>query len=451
MSQSQEKLPELTQPYPSDPAPMQSQQRAGPSMGMHVGNAIRTPLVKTFCFLSRNATKILLICLLAIGIWMLVYNTCYYDDSTNITFIDSALHYNCKHKGGCGASCPYLSSDDPRVMMKQKVESLEYAKSKIMEDIETDDAKLEIAISQVSPANAKSLNAALQPIMSHKKKLASSINNYLLLSQALFDKHGKEDKLSSDVLKASAQVSGYEALANLISIAYASVCYNQQTVVMLARVMNLPDIDQKKITSFDDVLNGLKISTNKIQTSAEEMVKYINGHDFNVNASYIQTSATSTDLMMGAVSTIINKVNEFAAMYQDNAAYYDNAKVTFGRCIKEGFNNALPATLNPADVSALIDDNDYSTALIKTALEPEIVSNHLKFASERSAFDSGGGVHSVRDDDNDLVPWVGLFGRPTYRKSDGSSIEKSNEPLRSIPSTNPEDMMRTKTPRITFA
>ena len=113
------------------------------------------------------------------------------------------------------------------------------------------------------------------------------------------------------------------------------------------------------------------------------------------------------------------------------------------------FNNDLPGTLEADAMSSMIADGNYNYAIVKTALEPEILTNHAKFAKERSTFESGGGVHSIRDDDNDIISWAGLFGRPTYKKSDGkTSIEVSDEPLRAIPSEVPESMMRTSDPRL---
>jgi hypothetical protein len=99
-------------------------------------------------------------------------------------------------------------------------------------------------------------------------------------------------------------------------------------------------------------------------------------------------------------------------------------------------------------MTALIQEGDYESAIIQTALEPDLVANHKKFAKERSSFESGGGIQSVRDDDNDVVPWVGLFGRPTYRKSNGASVDISTgapndvDVLKSIPSDVPTTLMR---------
>jgi hypothetical protein len=56
---------------------------------------------------------------------------------------------------------------------------------------------------------------------------------------------------------------------------------------------------------------------------------------------------------------------------------------------------------------------------------------------------------SVTTHCENLNNWAGLFGRPTFRKSDGSSIDKNDNnfsptmALKSIPSTNPTDLMST--------
>lgn len=109
--------------------------------------------------------------------------------------------------------------------------------------------------------------------------------------------------------------------------------------------------------------------------------------------------------------------------------------------VRLGFSNDLPGKMSADKVTSLIESGDYETAIIKTALESDIVSNHQKFAKERSSFESGGGIQSVRDHDPSIGDWVGLFGRPTYRKSDGTSAEISKEALKAIPSEYPDQMM----------
>jgi hypothetical protein len=109
--------------------------------------------------------------------------------------------------------------------------------------------------------------------------------------------------------------------------------------------------------------------------------------------------------------------------------------------VRDAFSNDLPGKMDADKVTALIEGNDYETAIIKTALESDIVANHQKFAKERSSFESGGGIQSVRDHDPSIGDWVGLFGRPSYRKSNGTSAEVSSEALKSIPSEYPSQMM----------
>jgi hypothetical protein len=99
-------------------------------------------------------------------------------------------------------------------------------------------------------------------------------------------------------------------------------------------------------------------------------------------------------------------------------------------------------------MTSLIEAGDYESAVIKTALEADIVSNHMKFAKDRSSFESGGGIPSVRDDPNDINPWIGIIGKPSYRKSNGTSAEISSEPLKSIPSEFPDSLMTKSSLRI---
>jgi hypothetical protein len=56
---------------------------------------------------------------------------------------------------------------------------------------------------------------------------------------------------------------------------------------------------------------------------------------------------------------------------------------------------------------------DYSDVVMQMALEPSVLKSHQQFITDTSANTSGASPMSVRDDDNNLVPWVGIR-RPEF-------------------------------------
>ena len=94
----------------------------------------------------------------------------------------------------------------------------------------------------------------------------------------------------------------------------------------------------------------------------------------------------------------------------------------------EAFNNDL---YRP-DVE--INSEDYESALKNMVLEPEIIAQHQKFNKELMHRVGGTSSRSpVRDDNVDIVPWVGLR-RPQYQK-----INPNDGTARTVPSVKDAD------------
>lgn len=422
---------------------------SNPSIAYGAGSKVGKALRKGAGFLQKYWMNIfIVVCVLAVII-LAFYTTFGTDGCANITIVDAARHYGCKGKGGCGSDCPYINNDDPRYVMKHKVnameESLEFMKSLIADD----NTKIMVATDKLrSDSEKATLKSLLEAVTVAKQGCVANVSTYTALSRAELTAYGNADKIDTDVVNSKNRVSGYEAIVNINVNAFTCLTLQMDAIIMSTRIKDIDESMKASIKDYDLKSTDVAGSINKINGAVLDIMKIVNG-GLDENIQNVQTGKTS-DVIIGAMSNLMNVSVSMETNVNRVLALHDSIGEVFQSTFKSGFNNALPTQLGAAEVSSLIDGNDYNTALIKTALEPEIVTNHLKFAGERSSFDSGGGVHSVRDDDNDIVPWVGLFGRPTYRKSDGSSIEKSNEPLRSIPSDVPEDLMRTKTPRISF-
>lgn len=420
-----------------------------PSIAYGTGTVVGKKMREGFTFLSKNGITIIFVVLAITLIVSVIYFTVVSENCANITIVDAARHYGCKGKGGCSADCPYINSDDPRYVMKHKVnameESLQFMKSLIADD----NKKIMIATEKLRSDNEKTaLGNTLEAIVVAKEGCVTNVSTYTALSRAELTAYGNANNIDTNVVNAKNRISGYEAIININVNAFTCLTLQMDAVIMSTRIKDIDEPMKASIKDFDLKSSEVAGSINKINASVAEIMRVVNG-GLDQNVENVQSGKTS-DVIIGGMSNLMNLSVNMEVDVKRVLALHDTIAEVFQSTFKSGFNNALPAKLGAAEVSSLIDGNDYNTALIKTALEPEIVKNHLKFAGERSSFDSGGGVHSVRDDDNDVVPWVGLFGRPTYRKSDGSSIEKSNEPLRSIPSDVPENLMRTKTPRISF-
>lgn len=78
----------------------------------------------------------------------------------------------------------------------------------------------------------------------------------------------------------------------------------------------------------------------------------------------------------------------------------------------------------PNKVSQDLIEDDYSSAIKNMSLESSVIAGHNKYASERNHVASTSRSTSVRDDPNDINPWVGL-SRPDYhRKSMNTTTAK---------------------------
>jgi hypothetical protein len=422
---------------------------SNPSIAYGAGNEVGKHIRNGFGFLSRNSKSIAIVLLMIAITVSILYLTFGTDNCTNITIVEAARHYGCKGKGGCGSDCPYISDDDPRRVMKHKVNAMEETLDFMKTLTANEDKKIVMATEYLQSESKKpALTSTLEAIVAGKAGCVANVSTYTALSRAELTAYGNSDKIDTKVVNSKNRVSGYEAIVNINVNAFTCLTLQMDAVIMATRIGDIDETLKHSIKDFETKSTEVDGSIRKINSSVADIMQTVNG-GLDKDIQSVQNSTASEDI----IGSMSNLMNLSISMEPDVSAIlklHDSIAEVFQLTFKSGFSNSLPAQLGSEEVSTLIDNDDYNTALIKTALEPEIVKNHLKFATERSSFDSGGGVPSVRDDDNDIVPWVGLFGRPTYRKSDGSSIEQSSEPLRSIPSDIPEDLMRTKTPRISF-
>lgn len=379
----------------------------------------------------------------------------------NVSIYANAIrHSKCKGRGGCSLQCPFIDQDDPRVVIHSNAELITAATEELDAERKSRLESLEVGLMKITDDNArKAATSALTPVMSNMLRCVNNVDTAARLARNLDSKYGGRTDTNVEILNARNVASTLQAAVSVNLNAFLSASILGAATIMYQRIASTPAADQTRITNYESKLTSCKLYLNTIQSK----------HD--VIMAMIADTPDVTNSYQGIIRAIAQEVpiqsqlaNQYlAAMigfgkgandkFQTQMATYSAITEEYTTMMKkvESFSNGLPeGTIGSDAVSTLISDGDYNTALVRTALEPEIVKNHQKFAVERASFDSGGGVPAVRDDDNDIVSWIGLFGRPSYRRSDGTSMDRSGEPLRSIPSDNPTDLMRAATPRLSL-
>jgi hypothetical protein len=89
------------------------------------------------------------------------------------------------------------------------------------------------------------------------------------------------------------------------------------------------------------------------------------------------------------------------------------------------------------DLMAVDDYDDYNEVVQYAALEPSIFESHNEYSKDINRSTSGASLGSVRSDDMNYVPWVGLR-RPKYQdiEADGSSRQDISVYKDQLPESN---------------
>lgn len=368
-------------------------------------------------------------------------------------YTSAVRHQRCKSRGGCCRTCPYISQDDPRVSMCKQNDNIQKIKliagNALQEELDAAD----VAIAKFDSSKQAEVKLILDRLNQQKNTRVITIRALAIRAQKLDDEFGRQAKLSTGVIAASHVMSACESMIATQAQLFAAASIIGNASLMRLRLSTIAPEYQKKIHNFDQRAAESMTHATSINEDYQKLVAMIDSNEYRDKIDKIISRADDL-VVQGIMASSFNTIQDVQLKMKTISDKFEVIAKFFMLVMSkiDSFSNNLAGGKIDADkISTLIENGDYNTALIKTALEPEIVANQKKFAKERSSFDSGGGVPSVRDDDNDIVPWVGIFGRPTYRRSDGSSADQSSEPLRSIPSDNPTDLMRSKTPRLSFA
>jgi len=358
-------------------------------------------------------------------------------------------HQACKQKGGCTLDCPFVSADDPRVLIRQQLKSIESIRDAVLEELPTD-VDIQTEIAKLDEKNQPAAISQLAACQTVKEETYRQIENILSKVRDIDHIYSRSKSITTAVVRAKNRVSGLDAAVAANLYLFTAAVVESTAQIMLSRML-MPSNVGAADKNYDALIQDSIKRRSDMEKFYAELIKRVNG--LNPAVSRISSDDSGAGDIIQTMSELVQNKEEIIEAMPDYTSNFNPVFASYQTiCFKpESFSNDLPAKTTTAKVSALIGANDYTSATMLTALEPEIITNHAKFAKERSSFDSGGGVPSVRDDDNDVVKWVGIFGRPTYRRSDGTSADTGGEPLRSIPSDVPADMMRKSSPKFTLA
>lgn len=375
-------------------------------------------------------------------------------------YMSMAYHQGCKRRGACCRSCPFINEDDPRMVISNQVDLITELYRETQANVSDDTLMVANAIDNISDsAKAATASTTWQGILANEVNASQSISIILSQLKTLDATFGETSSVNVALIDAKNKATALSAAAAIQKNILIVASLHLHAQIMMQYIMDVSADKQQKILDYDQLVATAAMSANTSTSSIANIYATSNATSANYTAAYnaMSPAATTTSQdIIASMATLISEAQAGDDSIKSAIAKLSNVSRAYHACrnVIDRFSNDLPGKMTNDRMTTLIESNDYESAIIQTALEPDLVSNHKKFAKERSSFESGGGIQSVRDDDNDVVPWVGVFGRPTYRKSNGASIDistgASNEAnvLKSIPSDVPTQLMRKSSIRL---
>lgn len=360
------------------------------------------------------------------------------------TYVANLYHSQCAKHGPCGSTyCPMNDPTNPIKLILDQVNicsDIQISALDIQKSIDSQIALIpvhvlpfinEIVTKCVTTSTDATNNIA--KCVLYVRKLASAASS----SPIKFSTYIMQNQASS--LTTFARIQYLITKNQLLSVQI----YTAKNIIDQKVKENDPtitiDAQAKFIQSYNDFTNALTI-TAKLYDKISTM---------NVAANLIMNSVdlppSTFDELMNNIVIINDNYNLIQENYFIIKRSHENI-VNIYHLSKEPFGDRRLNTNIPNSIANnLLAVDDYHSALLSTAIEPSIVENHRIFAVERNKIDTGSGIMGIRDDPNDVIPWVGLQ-RPSYRRSDGTSAEFSTTPLKSIPSDNADKKMLERKP-----
>ncbi len=415
-------------------------------------------------WIKNNFSNIIMGIIIFVMIWFLVniYNDMdKIEDSGSIlknanVYMGAVYHQGCKSKGACCKTCPYITEDDPRLILYKQTQQINTLYDQTKDSIKQDQMMALTATEKITDSSKQSTKSTeWNSIISTQKMASDSIGLILNQLKDLDRQYGEQSSINTELIDAKNRATALGASAVIYKNVFVVSSLHLNSQIMLQYILDVAPEKQQKINGYDQKVISASMAAN---TSSESISKQYNQISSSINGSIfldaynaVSTGTTTSQDIIKHMATLLNMAQSGTDSIEIVVYKLNQINEAYQSCyqIMESFSNDLPGKLPADKMLSLIEANDYESAIIQTALEPDLVPNHRKFAKERQTFESGGGIQSVFDHNNDINPWVGLFGRPTYRRSDGSSVENNDkEPaytnvLKSIPSQSPDQYMNT--------
>ncbi len=412
---------------------------------------------KVGSFIAHNWCQILIWAAFIVAFICLIYLFAITVDAkkrnAGVTLMQVGAHYRCRGTKGCGPDCPFIDHDDPRMEIKEHAHKIQNILDKMRDMQKLTSSSVCEELSDMNQRKIiDSAKAEVSAFEESQKICLVNVSAANIAAQQLAASVAGENSISKRIVDVNNRIRALESVVAIQAIAFSALIIQTGSTITMYRILDISNINRARIDNFDEQVFRAKsqvVDISKIMDN--EIIPFVRSStdaasQYAASLAIITSPQSESGDVVGAMAFFMNTADSFRNKVSVIAGKHNAIQKIFAKCSMkiEGFNNTLPGKIESSDVSKMIENNDYNDALIKTALEPEIIKNQMKFAKERSSFDSGGGVPSVRDDDNDVIPWVGLFGRPSYRRSDGTSAEATSKvmELKSIPSDVPDQLER---------
>lgn len=436
------------------------------------GVAVGAMFGSAWSFVKRHADKLfsaILVLLITFLIFVTIQNTAADLDlmqteatlaGATLGYINSVYHHGCRSKGGCGGDCPYVDENDPRSVIASQLGYVQSLVEDCQKVVAEDKNVMTVALDRIaSPDKRKTTETDWNTIIDTETACVSSLSAISEQLNSLDQTFHSASTIDMKLMDAKNKAIGLGNAASIQknNLAITSMHLNAQ--VMIQYINDVPADRQLKIIGYDQLSTVANMAASVSEKSISKLYGALNANatDYTLALTGVMaaSSASSQDIVTNMAWLINESKNKSdtvllcIAKWQEVGDAYQSC-----RHVVDRFSNDLPGKMDTDKIVSLIQNGDYESAIIGTALEKDIVTNHQKYAKERSSFESGGGVQSVRDDDNDVNPWFGIFGRPTYRRSNGDSVDRvqgfggTSDVLRSIPSDVPDKLLRTSSLRL---
>ncbi len=374
----------------------------------------------------------------------------------DVSIVKVGQHYRCRGTQGCGPDCPFIANDDPRAEIKHHARQVDGILGKLRDMQQMMDLSIKEEVETLSTKEKiDSVFAELAAVKEEQKTCIVNVSAANIAAQKFAAMASAEGKITKAVMDINNRMRALDAIATIQALAFSTLVIQAGSIVAMRRLQDINTADQSKVKDFDVQMHKVQAYVVDIkQILDDSFLPFVRSgvvvdSPYSLRLADILDGSSDSSAVVGSMAFFLNTVDDFKQKVVEVVNKHNAIQRIFAQCtgMVEGFSNSMAQDVSSDKISALIQDNNYDQALQDMALEKEVAMNHRKFAKERSSFDSGGGVPSVRDDDLDVNPWVGIFGRPSYRKTDGKSAEADNAafPLKAITSVNPDDTQRIHT------